>query len=378
MEHHGIKRPRLDDPSVASQEHTPVTAPAATQLQSLVVHNVLCTREGDHMSHPPDVIYFDGPRLFKGDSRASALRGLQVLRDEIRGYMAVNGHVNIMIQREYDCPLFYNSISRTNAFIGLKQPDHPPVPLTMQPYFYRLSQTTEFAGHVREMLHVSQELREALDSLSQYAPPLRSWPSHLGAPYAKFYHVRESLRFLASQHLEAGMCQRVHHLMDHVERIAAASHREAETLFAQGLVARKHLSALFQEGQVIVEEPENGEPLAYVVTEGPHSQSVVCQVRGYRIIFDGKFRRSYKSMEVKWPVDAKGYPAKGAVPIDALNVYPLKFGATGDLEEDLRHRGELVWACRQRCLLEYHSPKTSFEVQQVRQGYYQSFATRRT
>lgn len=81
-----------------------------SQHQILVVHNVKCSGTHDHGSHPEQEIYLDQPRLFKGDSRASVLRGSNALRGDIKGHMALNSHLNIIVQRDYDCPLFYQSL----------------------------------------------------------------------------------------------------------------------------------------------------------------------------------------------------------------------------------------------------------------------------
>lgn len=237
----------------------------------------------------------------------------------------------------------------------------------MRPYFFRLTETTDFAVHNDEMLHPSQELAEALNILSKHGSTFGNWEKHLHAPYFKLYYARERARSLANQHLDPDVSQRVHHLVDHIESVAAASHREADLLLLQGLVSRTHLAALFQEGQVMVQDSESGDPMAYVITKSPRGQFSTCEVTGCRIIFDGKFRKRYKTITLRWPLDARGQPLKGTVPITSLNVYPLHYETTGEVEKVLRQRGEIVWGCRERSLLEYSAPTTSFEVQQVRE-----------
>jgi hypothetical protein len=368
MEAVGSKRQRLDDPQPSSRKRMANTmANQNAQPQSLVVHYVHCHGVDGHEDHPPAAYYYDEPRLFKGDSRASALRGTRLFQHNIESFMAADDDINIVIQRDYLCPDFYDSLNGTQAFVRLRQPDHPRIPREMQPYFFRLSKTTDPATHTHETIHVSQELSEALESISDCHAGFSSWKTHLTAPYSKLYHARNKARSFAKDILDPDMCRRVHLMFDHVEEVAGASSQEAEALFAQGLVARAHLPTLFREGQVIIQEGDNSEPSAFVITKGPGSENRLTNwpVRGYHIAFDGNFSRVEVSLRVSWPADKNGKLAEGPVPITSLNVYPLQYETTGEVERALRDRGAIIWACRQACLLEHNTPKTSFEVQHV-------------
>lgn len=367
----GFKRKRLDDPQPSGRKRSVNTVFDQNVLRQItVVHYVQCHCTNGHEDHPRTASYFDEPRLFKGDSRASALRGTRVFMQAAEDFMAADDEVNMVIQRDYQCQTFYDSLNKTQAFVRLRQPDHPRIPPEMLPYFFRLSKTTDPATHTHETLHVSQELSEALQKISDCHPGFKSWKMHLTAPYSKLYLARNKARGLANENLDPDMCRRVYMFFDYIEEVASASSREAEALFAQGLVARAHIPALFREGEVVIEERQNSEPLALVISQGPGSDDRLTNwaVRGYHIAFDGKFSKIETYRHVSWPVDKNGKLVEGPVPINSLNIYPLQYETTGEVERVLRDRGAIIWACRQPCLLEYTTPKTSFEVQHVWQA----------
>lgn len=100
----------------------------------MVIHAVRCDSGlPGHGEHDSQTMYLDQPRLSKGDSRASALRGQVELPGDIDEYLETYDDVNLIIQRGYDCLDFHAQCEE--LFERLPQPIHPRLPPNVRSYF---------------------------------------------------------------------------------------------------------------------------------------------------------------------------------------------------------------------------------------------------
>ncbi|KAH6890682.1 P-loop containing nucleoside triphosphate hydrolase protein [Thelonectria olida] len=368
----GRKRQRLRSPATEpeSSQDESVASPAHGETEytgfivgdfsstpgSLLVHTVACGLNViGHEEHAQVATYLDPPRLFEGDSHASALRGKERLPGHVQDYFESYDDANLIIKREYHCVYFHNLIGP--SFVKLPRPRHPEIPTKARPYFYILPRDSDIPNASKESVIPSPALKRAMDNLALHDQTFRDWEHRLVPPYLQLWPNLQRLRTLAEEILDSSDCERVDQLAAHIKQSSEEEYDEAMDWFSSGLVTKQHLAKLFKVGDVVV-RIEDGEPRAFVLTFGPLNQSSSFNLQGYHWTFDGQFHKETQHLTVKWPkTDSE------AIPIDSLDVYPLLFNTSGELEKELRDRGRMVWECRTRCLMGYDAPKAAFEIQ---------------
>ncbi|KAJ4237552.1 hypothetical protein NW757_013253 [Fusarium falciforme] len=333
---------------------------SSPKLSTLVVHRVQCHRAmSGHERHSPVAMYLDRPQLFRGDSRASALRGQHGLRS-IEDYTGARKDVSLVIVRRYNCESYHEAVR--DAFVQVPQPNSDPeVPAELHPYFDILRQPVEPAVAFRESIQITQSLREAMDVLVARDPALfAEWEASLVPPYLHIYHTRARMRTLTGEIPDTSRASHIVQLLDYVEESFGREYREADNLFSQGLVTKDHIHKLFGPNEVIVAFDE-GEPVGFVSMTFPAPPILPFSLKCYTWTFDGRFRKEEKSLNIQWPSKDNGPLA-----ITALGAYPLQFDPTGKLEKALRDRGTMFWSCRKRAFVGYDAPIASFKIQVVR------------
>jgi hypothetical protein len=167
-------------------------------------------------------------------------------------------------------------------------------------------------------------------------------PLVLTPPYAFVYHHR-SLLLEHAKNCTSSIRRHILALLDYVEGIFGARFKRADELFRNGKTDHLSLEYLFCPGDIILSYNQNTYT-AYNLTSWPNS---LANLDCWGWAFDGlQFLRKCTSLSVR-----RG-PIRGAVPIQDLLVYPIKY-APQDLRNDLKRRGERFWNLRFQHYISY-------------------------
>ncbi|KAI1752740.1 P-loop containing nucleoside triphosphate hydrolase protein [Xylaria castorea] len=345
-----------DGPSRAGKRACPdpEDTGSSKKLTTLIVHSVNCIKTPGHEAHLERALYLDRPRLFKGDSGASTLRGRLPIHS-VEGYVDNHEDIGLMIVKTYDCVGYHNHIKE--AFVRLPRPNHPPIPDDIRPYFNVLRDTCSFAVARDEAIAPFESLERVLKQLAQLDPVLSDCYANLKPPYLQVYHTRARIKELARDKLDESRAALVFLLLDYVVESFGPEYQEAEALFSKGLVTKKHLAKLYGPNEVLVTVEED-EPVGYLSKKCPVQAGGPFTLSCYKWTFDGQFRKEETMLTVAWPSDGRG-----PIRITSLNAYPLRYDPTEQLEMTLRNRGTMFWACRKRCIVGYDAPTASFDIQ---------------
>ncbi|KAM7187458.1 P-loop containing nucleoside triphosphate hydrolase protein [Rhypophila sp. PSN 637] len=349
------------------------------------LHQVNCTQTGsdNHNSHLAETSYLDTPRLFKGDSGASLLRGLNPIPNDLDSFLeeSENEDIGLVIIREYDCPSYHLSIKDSEIITQLRRPKDPPIPVSLRAYFQVLEVDGPFAMSEGESVYWSEEggggggggLNRGLETLAQLCASdadLKDIHRGLEPPYLRLWHASGKIRNKAVELLGPLDCSRVLLQLDYVEDVFGREWADAEEEWKRGVVSRRHLAKMFRPDEVVVTMDDDGEPRCYLSMACPSPRDDPLQLQCYTWEYDGRFRREGLNLRIPWPVDDSG-----PIPITALRAYPLRFDLTGMLKDQLMERGRMFWACRKRLFVGYDPPSTSFEIQVSNPRYMIDMAT---
>lgn len=372
------KRPREETPQVecSHQEMHPVSWPAqkrlnleASEFQKIqdtssgptvsVLHHVQCGKKASgHKRHAQSTMYQDVPRLFKGDSRASALRGNLPIHSPERSIES-SGNGNLIVVRLYDCERFHKDVE--DHFTRNPSPClDPPIPEELWPYFDVLDDETELAKSTSDEIHVSKQLRRTMEALADTKPnPLSGWEGELRPPYIQIYHARSFIRSRVHEGHSEDQSRHAIQLVNYVEDTFGPSYAEAELLFSQGLVKKSHMSMLFRPDDIVVSF-EQGKPRGFATCGSLLTSRVPWELPCFSWEFDGSFTKQEKVFKLEWPPNEEG-----PLNIEGLSMYPLRFDRTGKFKAALRGSGEKFWSCRTRRFVAYNAPISHFEIRAV-------------
>ena len=327
----------------------------------LLLHRVVCDRRRvdgeDHQDHPQSTDFLDPPRLFAGDTRASALRGQQPFYydDELLPGICM------MVHRTYNCVSHHQQVKDTFEFESSKV--HRQVLNRMRPYFFTLRETSPPATLVSEGINFTSEtLSQAMNiATDSYEFALADWnvDRRLRAPYDYFYHFRRDLREKSVSRLVGIEQYEFNVLLDYIDKTQGEYFDAVDASFAAGFVERQTFSKLFRPDDLIVTS-EDGHPRAYIAERINilDAQNIQLDCRAWS--FDGSFRRKSSSISVQWSTRDSNQIA-----IESLAAWPLRLDRT-DLQRRLERRGQDFWSCRHRRFVSYTAPtKGIFELQTV-------------
>jgi hypothetical protein len=184
----------------------------------------------------------------------------------------------------------------------------------------------------------------------------RKWrePLNLAYQYLQLYHQKYMLTGHTARQMDSSHQTHLSALSNYLEHRLGSEYAKAKALFEKGLVNRDHWAILFRPGAVVI-TIDSGQPVAYVSTSRPLIKNDVLQPQCWSWAFDGKFFRDITHLDVPWPSDSVMNV------ITDLQTYPLQY-ASGELEQELRIRGEAFWACRSRKYIKYDVPLEGMEV----------------
>ncbi|KAB8225697.1 hypothetical protein BDV33DRAFT_230164 [Aspergillus novoparasiticus] len=344
MDHnvHKVKRRRLNSPLTFTPSPWIFT-----------IHTVVCKNSELHLHHPWTQHYLDVPRLFKGDSKASPLRGLQHIDDIDE--ISKSDDIGVILFKTYSCNEYYSRIER--LFDPLQQPKHPPLS-NLLPYFYSLKEDGNEAQHWSERVElISSSLKNALHRLTDISlERLENLTNkrNIDELYHYFYFNRKGEPKGISA-LHNSDQDQVLAFRQFMECTFGHEYDEADRLFSQGDTSWKHLRKLFPPNEVVVTY-RDGEPMAYLVQACYQLDNLEFSLDCHSWGFDGAFYQEKTQFTLKW-----ASTEEERIEIQDLEVYPLKYDDTG-VEETLRRRGEKFWQCRQRRFIAYTAPQSTFEL----------------
>lgn len=330
-------------------------------LKIVALHRVVCDKllreDGDHSHHEASALYNSGPQLFTGDNKASALRADAHLKihDEERFLE----DVDVVIYHTYACPKYQATVQdQFESFMPLELDRR--VFRQNRAYFFGLHHDTEKARPENMNIRIlSDEVHQAVSSAVSFDPDLaEQWDQerNLQYPFPFFFHHRQRLRATIQDLLDPRSGYLVNSLLSKVQHFCEAEYQEADSLFAAGLVNRRHFDKLFNNGEMIVTY-QQGQPVAYRLNDVKSTrEATVLQCSSWT--FDGTFQRKSHDLIVRPPPNSKT-----GVPIASLEAFPLRFDE--GLKTTLVARGRTFWGCRHRAHVLYLAPRPLFEAQTV-------------
>jgi len=331
----------------------------------VIVHQVSCLGGENHTRHSSQSQYLDVPRLFAGDSKASALRGKRHFPD-LEDYLESNPDISFIVYRSYSCNEYHEAVKDDFDRLQIPQIDPAVISISqLRAFFFALKRDGEAASlNAEEIRIVSEGLQDAMATMESLHPDqFGTWDPQRGmrAPYLQLYHCRSLMDDYAT--IPFGDLSQTHQdhistLFNYVIASYGEEYQEADDLFEIGLVNQYHFPKLFGPNEIVV-TVANNQPSAYISEICPALEDGHLELNCWSWDFDGLFRKEKSNLSVPWPQDSD------TVQISSLKVYPLRYDQSG-LEERLRNRGKQFWACRKQNFVSYESPNPTFEVQAVR------------
>ena len=344
------------DPTKRLRSATSITSP---DLPYIVVHRVKCSRlERYHEDHEPSADYFDVPRLLAQANKKTCLQGRCPIRD-IESYLEDHHDFSFTVYITYSCTRYHEAIKDSSERI------HMPVmgdnvAVQAKPFFYVLQHDARPATAQSEALILSEGLREALLVLRTEIPGfLSDWnvASNFAYPYLQLYYQRDLLVSSLTPRLKPSLVPHLKALASYLAERVSPEYADAEAMFDVGVVDRHHWAKLFRPGAVIV-TLDGGQHVAHICKTSPKPSSNRLHVSCWCWAFDGSFFQRDVLLDIPWPSDSD------TTALTDLSAYPLVYAKTG-VENELRARGEVFWACRLRKFVNYDVPLGGMEVQIV-------------
>lgn len=315
----------------------------------LVIHEVRCGNQySNHRDHKQLKQFRDTARMFKGDSRTRQLRGTDDFKLE-RYLQDARNHPSFIIMRAYDCEIYHDELEKNSLF---RRPEgfnsDPAMPSHIRTWLTSLQND----GPLAESISESMNFMSGDDTGPNIA--------YLSAPYLGFYHLRSFIRScLEETLLEPGHEEQITAFIDYLTITHGPGYNEADELFKNGMVSRRHFTKLFRPGEVVVNH-DQAEVVAYVSLLCPTSETLPLDLDCVFWDYDGHFHKEYVNLRVRWPAEND----TDVIKITDLSTFPLRFD-TSNLEDKLRKRGKMFWKCRHAQFVSYSGPKSAFDLQTV-------------
>ena len=345
----------------------------------ILLHRVICDNRAadgeDHQDHPAQSDYLDVPRLFKNDTRGSALRGAKPLLNP-REFWEDHPEVSAIVTREYRCGSYHRQLK--GSFRIIAQVADRQTRNRLRPWLYRLDDDGPPAVNPTESITISETLSASLMTLA-LGNQLGEWSQErdLMAPYDYFYHFRESLRRSSQLQLPTWDRQELEVLLDYIDETQGKKFDKVDDVFAHGQVHRDIFSKLFRPNELVVTNQE-GHPRAYIAEKVYMNDRRAALERPTITLecwaweFDGSFRKKTTQLQVSWP-----QTHHATISVTSLLAWPLRLEKP-EMEKRLEDRGKEFWTCRKRRLISYYSPTpTIFELQVTNPKYMIDYSTHR-
>ncbi|KAL5000598.1 P-loop containing nucleoside triphosphate hydrolase protein [Aspergillus recurvatus] len=370
-----------DDDRSSSMEAEPIRASARQQARPvrpeypkaspqtptsfIVIFHVDCTRLGVHKKHEASTAYLDHPRLFKGDSMLSALRGKKEIQD-VHKFLEQHGALNFVVNKRFQCEEYH--IEMAPLFDSLPMPQNPKVPESIQPYFFSLRRHGDLAIASTETITIlSESLKDAVVTVTgmryDHVSNLKNLRNMNMLQHLLYqYHRLKEERAIP---LPATQRRLLDDFLDYMKWSSGPDYDQADELFGQGLITKAHLAKLCGPSEIMVTNV-NTHPRAYMIERPPKSGTAPLELGMWSWEFeDGVFRQKGTEMALDWP---SSVAADESIPITNLEIYPLRYAAPG-VERRLKARGELFWLCRNQRFVAYDPPNGLLGIQMTKPRY---------
>jgi hypothetical protein len=336
------------------------------KIEYMILHEVECKNIGSHVQHKHRAVYFDCPKLFAGDSKASALRGKHAVVPT--DYLEAHPGVHFLVYRTFSCNKYCAEYE--DDFDHLQVPNiEPHVLSTIRSHFYSLPHNGRPAIPASERVEiVSRQLRAAMETLeSSYPNNFKFWTTQnaLCYPYLQIFYNRNLLSELSttpSDSLQDTQSRTIGIIFDYWKGRCAVEWNEAASLFHNGHVSLLHFAKLFEPNQLVVTFVDK-QPLAYFCEGCQVVSSSILELDCWSWQYSGSFYRVRRRLTLKWPSRLSD-----SIEITELAIYPLKYGPES-LTGLLKSRGQTFWDCRIRNFVSYAAPTTVFELRAINPRY---------
>ncbi|KAB2573618.1 Lon protease [Lasiodiplodia theobromae] len=297
----------------------------------LVIHTVDCDSKSNeaHEGHAISASFLDHPRLFAGDSKASALRGKNPIED-VNSYIQQQENVCLVVYKVYHCREYHEDIKKD--FVRTKLPNADlTVSTRIWPFLFILPRDSKEAKPEHESMAVlSDALRHCLEKLDptlkpeddSEPPPPPPPPPHgslmpppppdlldqkremlrMDFPYLSLYHKRQAMTECIADNEDESRYQLLA-LQKYLNEELGEEYAEADKLFASGRVSKKHFQKLFGPDQVVVGVQDN-QPQAYMCRKLEKIHPTL-ELQCWTWVFDGFFRKQESIHRVKWPPEGE-------------------------------------------------------------------------
>lgn len=361
-------KPKKEQPSFPNPKYVPNNKPY------IILYHVSCSCAESHSDHESLAVYLDHPRLYKGDSKMSALRGQVKVADLSKYIERHSKNINFIVTKRFDCFQYCNLDPVQKLFHRLPLPDDPEVPDSIRPYFFSLRTNSPPAYPSTETMEIlSESLKDAMVAVTGMS---RDDILNLGnatnmnmLQNSIYYYSHIKERTFGA--LDSKEIRHLNDLLDYMQLTNKLDWGEADALISGGLITQEHMAKLYGFNQVLV-TTENGHDRAYMLTRPPNpgiKQSLRSDSKYKRPItldlwswqFNGSFYRMHEDWSLAWPSSA---PTDEPILISQLEIYPLRF-ASSEVVDRLKARGRIFWKCRHARFVAYTPPNAILELHTV-------------
>ncbi|KAF2195736.1 P-loop containing nucleoside triphosphate hydrolase protein [Zopfia rhizophila CBS 207.26] len=348
--------------SESSESSDSTTPSQLARIKYQVVHQVICSRHPGHGR----ALYRRPPRLYAGDGKLSVLRRRKQIREDIlsEAFAEENPDVGFIVVKNYDCGKYHDELTARDAFKSLPGPIAKALGKTRGQVLYLNEDGPEADVEIENIHFVAHHLKSAMRDIRALYPQYfgaTGSADTLEAPYLGFYHLRSIL----AEHLFAlphgTKRDNIACLVRYIQTARAQEYKEADDLFAEGKVTRRHFAKLFGPGDIVIRRTDDG-PIGYMIAGFPTSSEQTVDLDCWNWDFDGAFAKKRSRCRVTWPSSAD------IVTIKSLALYPLKYDVCG-MRQRLHDRGHQFWLCRKQRLVECDFLAASFDFRATSDRY---------
>ncbi|KAI8717713.1 AAA domain-containing protein [Fusarium sp. LHS14.1] len=337
--------------AISNLRHEPV--------KYVTLHHVIDSVMGE--GEPLDETYLDPPRLFKGDTARDHFRGtIEVVSD--KEYLEDHPEVAFAILKEYewDEEVFHERLAEEGQYKlhrRVLRQDHPPE----EPDGTKITVGSAAQSGIEAILEAFPDQFPGFQHPPDFAASEAPWLMDLRfarfkKPYLLFYlYGKKLLECLEVVEMGDLMRESLQSLCHWMEDNFSEEWREADALFAQGKVNKKHLAMLFRPGELVIRQSSPGNKLLQggIVPWFPNNTAANGNIPVSYWTFNGSFSSSQLHAMMPWDLSSGPYFYDKIVDITSLNCYPLRF-ASGGIKAKFIARGQRFWECRRQKLVCYN------------------------
>lgn len=292
-----------------------------------IIHEVECKGRYGTSHYHECSLFEDEPTYEKtkyaaftpGESKLSLVLGGETPIYNRQAWISSQKNLSFVVTKFYECSPDGKS----------KDSSHPSwIQVVSEDLDTAINSITKFPSH-----DPSRDNRECVFAAGHSKAPLT-----IEAPYTCLFHQRRSLEQLVASKGEEEVAH-VRVLLKYLEENFKTEWDEAEALFQEGKVNRKHLVKLFRPNQILVSKSARD---AWVMSTWPGVLSGgILHTRLWQWSFDGQ--SLYRKAETRDIVELDTVDCE--VPISDLSFCPLEY-VTKETKDDVLGRSKKFWSFR--------------------------------